>query len=234
LTAYGWYLFSTFCPVRLGALYPHPYENWSALQALAGAGTLLAVTGLSLWQASRRPWLIFGWLWFVGTLVPVIGLAQGGAQAWADRFSYWPHVGLFAAVVWGLGELAGRARVPACVSGAAGALVLGGLAALTWAQVGHWRNSVTVWERAVAVTEGNSRAHQYLSLSYRRVGRVAEAELHALEAHRLLMERLRLPKAAIDPRLGHGNGLPGAPGSEGRTGTEQGPVPTYPEAVRGP
>jgi hypothetical protein len=185
LSAYGWYLSASFWPTRLAILYPHPHENWSAAQALAGAACLLGVTALALWQAHRRAWLLVGWLWFVGMLVPVSGLAQGGTQAWADRFSYWPHVGLFIAVAWGLGELAERARVPRLLRAAAAALVLGALAALTWAQVGHWRNSVTLWERAVAVTQDNHRAHQYLSGCYREQGRLEEAERHMNEALRI-------------------------------------------------
>jgi hypothetical protein len=191
LTAYGWYLSATFWPTRLAILYPHPYENWSAARALAGVGCLLALTALAVWQARRRPWLLVGWLWFVGMLVPVIGLAQGGTQAWADRFSYWPHVGLFVAVVWGLGELAERVRVPRLARATAGALALGALAALTWAQVGHWRNSVTLWERALAVTTDNDRAHQYLADCYGKQGRREEAHAHLAAAARIQGARLR-------------------------------------------
>ena len=190
LTAYGWYLSATFWPTRLAILYPHPYRNWSAAQALAGAACLLGLTLLALWQARRRPWLPVGWLWFVGGLLPVIGLAQGGAQAWADRFSYWPHVGLFVAVSWGLGELAGRVRLPRPARAAVAAAVLGALAALTWVQVGHWRNSATVWEHALAVTEGNDRAHQFLAQAYRHEGRVEEAAEHIEAAVRI--QRVRL------------------------------------------
>jgi hypothetical protein len=192
LTAYGWYLSATFWPSGLAALYPHPYENWSAARALAGAGCLLGLTALALWQGRRRPWLLVGWLWFVGTLLPVIGLAQGGAQAWADRFSYWPHVGLFVAVAWGAAELAGRVRLPRPLAAAAGAVALAALAALTWVQVGYWRDSVTLWERAVAVTTDNDRAHQFLAISYQKAGRPEEAMSHLEAAARIQHRRLRL------------------------------------------
>jgi tetratricopeptide (TPR) repeat protein len=206
LTAYGSYLGSTFWPTELAVLYPHRYENWSGPQALAGAGCLLSITALSLWQANRRPWLMMGWLWFVGTLFPVIGLAQGGAQAWADRFSYWPHIGLFVAVVWEVGEWAQRCRVPSLVPRTVGALVLGSLAALTWAQLGHWRDSVTLWEHALAVTKENDRAHQRLASRYRKRGRLQEAEAHLHQAHRIQFQRRHGPGAmptkpanAVDP-----------------------------------
>jgi protein O-mannosyl-transferase len=189
LTAYGWYVASTFCPWRLAALYPHPYGNWSPLRALAGAGCLLAVTAFSLRQARRRPWLVVGWLWFVLALLPVIGLAQGGGQAWADRFSYWPHVGFFVAVVWEVESLADRFHAPALVRGAAWALVLGGLAALTWVQVGYWHDSITLWEHALAVTEDNDTAHEYLARYCRKQGRTDEADFHLTEAYRIKAKR---------------------------------------------
>jgi hypothetical protein len=200
LTAYGWYLTTTFWPVRLAVLYPHPYENWSGLQALVGAGCLVSLTALALWQARRRPWLLVGWLWFAGTLVPVIGLAQGGTQAWADRFIYWPHIGLFVAVVWGLGEVVQRLRIPSQLSALAAALVLAALGVLTWVQVGCWRNSVTLWEQAVAVTRDNHRAHGHLSRYYRQQGRLDRADFHLLEALRIQFKHLRFDPARLDLR----------------------------------
>jgi tetratricopeptide (TPR) repeat protein len=184
-SAYGWYLGSTVWPSRLAVLYPHPYRNWSALSAAVGAGLLLAVTALCLWQARRRPWLVTGWLWFVGSLVPVIGLAQGGAQAWADRFSYWPHIGLFLALVWGMAELAERFRTPDALSTAAGALTVGALAVATWIQVGYWRDTVTLWERALAVTQDNHAAHMNLGRYDLSRGRLDTALSHLAEAVRL-------------------------------------------------
>jgi hypothetical protein len=206
LTAYGWYVGATFCPVQLAVLYPHPYGDWSPLAALAGAGLLSSLTALALWQARRRPWLIVGWLWFVGALFPVIGLAQGGAQAWADRFSYWPHIGLFAAIVWGLGELVDRFHVPAWAPAMAAAAVLACFTVLTWCQVGYWRDSVTLWERALAVTKHNPQAHQRLSLSYRKLGRIEEADLHLKQAYRIQFARLQRHKPG--PRTEAGRTTP--------------------------
>jgi tetratricopeptide (TPR) repeat protein len=185
VTAYGWYVAHTFWPVNLAVLYPHPYEAWSVPPVVAGAATLLLITLVSLWQARRRPWLITGWLWFVGTLVPVIGLTQGGEQAWADRFTYWPHIGLFVATAWGLGELVERARIPGRVAAAAAAVVLGCLVVLTWVQVGYWRDTTTLWERALAVTEDNPRPHCNLGKYYQDRGRFDLAQRHFAEAVRI-------------------------------------------------
>jgi tetratricopeptide (TPR) repeat protein len=185
LSAYGWYLAITFWPWNLAVLYPHPYGNWSLLSALAGAGAMLALTLLGLWQARRRPWLIVGWLWFAIALLPVIGLAQSGEQVWADRFSYWPHIGLFVAVAWSLGELAERWRIPAPVCGAAAALGLGGLAVLTGFQVACWRNTAVLWEHALAVTRDNDVAHLHLGYYRLHQGRPDEAVAHFAEAVRI-------------------------------------------------
>jgi hypothetical protein len=191
LSAYGWYVASTFWPANLAALYPHPYSDWSPTQAAAGAACLLGITVLGLWQARRQPWLIAGWLWFVIAMAPMVGLAQGGAQAWADRFSYWPHIGLFAAVVWTSAALVERFRVPRGVCAAGAALLLACLAVLTWIQVGYWRDSITLWERALAVSGENERIHLYLSTSYRKAGRIAEADHHLARSNALQTERLR-------------------------------------------
>jgi tetratricopeptide (TPR) repeat protein len=184
--AYGWYLTHTFCPTGLGPWYPHPFGEWRVGPVLAGAALLAGLTLLALWQARRRPWLLVGWLWFVGALLPVIGLAQGGEQAWADRFSYWPQIGLLVAAAWALGELADRLRLPAAARAAAGALALGALAAVTWVQVGYWRDTPTLWGRALAVWEGNHRAHVNLGTYCLARGQLAEAEAHFAEAARAL------------------------------------------------
>jgi tetratricopeptide (TPR) repeat protein len=165
--------------------YPHPEGNWHVLPVLAGAAALLSASGLALWQARRRPWLLVGWLWFVTALLPVIGLAQGGKQAWADRFCYWPHVGLFVAVVWGLAGLAGRLRVPAAAAALAAGLALAALAVLTREQVGYWHDTETLWVRDLAVAEDNALAHQHLTVLYLKLGRLDRAAEQAAEAVRL-------------------------------------------------
>jgi tetratricopeptide (TPR) repeat protein len=181
-TGYGWYLAHTAWPRGLAVLYPHPKGNWHVLPVLAGVAVLLGGTLLALGQGRRRPWLLVGWLWFVGALVPVIGLAQGGTQAWADRFSYWPHVGLFVVVVWGLGELAGRLRVPAAVTAIAAALALAALAVLTREQVGYWQDTETVWAHDLAAAGDNSLAHEHLTAYYLKTGRPDRAVEQAAHA----------------------------------------------------
>jgi protein O-mannosyl-transferase len=182
VSAYGSYLVSTVYPVHLAVLYPHPRGDWKVGPVLGGSAALLVITVVSLWQARRRPWFIVGWLWFVVTLLPVIGLSQGGPQARADRFCYWPHVGLFVAVAWGLGELVENWRIPASVVGAVGALAISCLTILTWIQAGYWHDPLTLWDHALAVTRRNAEAQVHLGKYYLDQGRPADAEGHLNEA----------------------------------------------------
>jgi hypothetical protein len=157
--AYGWYLEKTVWPSGLAPFYPHPHEHWRWGPVLVGGVVLLAVTVTSLAGARRWPWLTVGWLWFLGTLVPVIGLVQVGDQARADRYSYVPHIGLFIALVWSAAAVLDRLRVPAALRAAAAGCCLVPLSVLTWVQVDYWQDAGTVWEHALAVTSGNDRAH---------------------------------------------------------------------------
>lgn len=185
VNAFGWYLASTFWPADLTVLYLHPRENWSLAGALAGGAVLMIVTGLAIWQARRRPWLIVGWLWFLGSLIPVIGLTQGGMQAWADRFSYWPHIGLFLVLVFAVAEFLARARMPAAIGWSAATIILLGLVTVTWTQVTHWQNTETLWNRALALDPENHRAHYYLGAFFQRQGQLDVSRRHAAEAVKL-------------------------------------------------
>jgi hypothetical protein len=189
LSGYGWYVSTTLWPAPLAVVYPHPRGDWSWGASLTGAAVLGALTAAAVGQARRRPWLFVGWLWFVGTLFPLIGFAQGGQQAWADRFSYWPHIGLFVALVRAASEFAAAVPGPARRAAAAGVLLA--LAAATANQVRVWHDSVTLWEHTLAVTERNAYAHERLALAYRRQGRVTEADAHLREAVRITAARRR-------------------------------------------
>ena len=185
LTAYAWYVASTFWPVNLAVMYPHPHDDWSWEGPLLGTAMILGITILAWWQAGRRPWLLVGWLWFLVSLLPVIGLTQGGEQAWADRFCYWPHIGLFVAVVWQVYDLIQRLRVPAWIFLPFASLIIIGLCMLTWTQTERWHDTVTLWEHATAVRKDNHLAHVHLGKYYMDKGRPAEAVPHFAEAVRI-------------------------------------------------
>jgi tetratricopeptide (TPR) repeat protein len=161
----GWYLEKTFWPTNLAIYYCHPGDNRPWDRALLAAIILLAVTVLALGTARRWPWLLVGWLWFLGTLVPVIGLVQVGDQARADRYTYVPHIGLFVALIWSGAALVGPLRLPIWVPAALGTTWVLLLSAATWAQVGCWHDSRALWGHAVAVTTENHRAHYCLGLT---------------------------------------------------------------------
>ena len=155
----GWYLEKTFWPTGLAIFYPHSGGAWNVAEVIRAGGALLVVSLVIVLAARRMPWLPIAWLWFLGVLVPVIGLIQSGLQARADRFVYVPHIGLFVGLVWALCWLLARLRVPATAQASLFGLLLVGLAATTAVQVGCWRSTETVWSRALAVTTDNARAH---------------------------------------------------------------------------
>ena len=178
------YLGKIVWPSGLAVLYPLSPDGTPAWEVAGAAFLLLVVTAGALWQVRRRPWLMVGWCWFLGTLVPVIGLVQVGVQAMADRYTYLPSIGVTVALVWGAAEALGawRRGLPLRVAGAVAALVLG---ILTWHQLGYWSDQVTVFEHAIAVTGPNSRAQGNLANALRFERRLDDAREHALEAVRL-------------------------------------------------
>jgi len=177
VVSYARYMRKMFWPDDLSVLYPHP-GHWPFWQVVACAVLLAVICALVGVLGRRRPYLIMGWLWFLGTMVPVIGLVQVGIQSMADRYTYVPLIGLFIMVVWGIADLADE-RLPqlwrgrALAAGAAVSLVL--CAALTIRQVHFWRNSETLFKRAVQVTRNNYLAHNNLGFYYSGKGRLAEA-----------------------------------------------------------
>lgn len=169
------YLGKLVLPVGLSVMYPYP-ERWSAA-AVAGAVALIAaLTALGLWQARRRPWILVGWLWFLGMLVPVIGLVQVGVQAMADRYTYLTTVGVLIAVLWTVRDAVAGSDARARVAVSAGAAAVAVYAFLTLLQVGVWRDSVTLFAQATSVTENNYLAHSNYGMALAGERRFAEAE----------------------------------------------------------
>ncbi|HXI14257.1 MAG TPA: tetratricopeptide repeat protein [Thermoanaerobaculia bacterium] len=167
LTGYARYIGKFFWPSNLAVVYP--LDTVGPASAVAAAILLLVVTTLVIRFARSRPYLTVGWLWFLGTLVPVIGLVQVGSQAIADRYTYIPSIGLTIAVVWLVHNMVSSRPALRTPAAAALALILGVLAIRTWTEAGHWKDSVTLFTRAIAVTERNGIAHTNLAsaLSFR-------------------------------------------------------------------
>ena len=185
LVAYVVYLHKTVWPADLAVFYPHPGTLPWVLVFLSVA-VLGLMTWAALWQSSRRPWLAVGWFWFLGTLIPVIGLVQVGNQAYADRYTYVPLIGGFIALAWGLTAWASSSLQKGVGSSLAlgAALVACGL--VTHRQLQHWENSETLFRRALAVTDKNYLAHHGLACQLAETGRRDEAQYHYEQALAIL------------------------------------------------
>jgi tetratricopeptide (TPR) repeat protein len=188
LVSYAAYIGKAFWPARLSPYYPHPGDSLPLWQAAAAFAALAAATLLAFVLVRRDERLRFlpvGWLWYLGTLVPVIGIVQVGQQAMADRYTYLPYIGLSIVVAFGVAEIGRRFSIPRAVLVAAGASSLLALAVAASAQVRVWRDSVSLFEHALKVTEGNALAHINLGIAYLNRGRLEDAERELAEAIRL-------------------------------------------------
>ena len=185
LVSYVEYLRSLFLPVNLGVFYPHPIHP-QPLLAGAAAVFLAAITGFALWSWKKRPYLLVGWLWFLGVLVPVIGLVQVGSQARADRFCYVPEIGIFLAVTWLVKE---RWPQAASVWRAIAAAVLLACALLTAQQVTYWQDGATLFEHTIAVTKNNACAYANAGLHHARAGDSTKAIAHYQASLRILPDQ---------------------------------------------
>jgi len=182
--SYVAYLGKTFWPAELSVFYP--YYGLPSLGYLFFAATLLIlITVIAILLLPRHPYLLTGWLWYLGTLVPVIGLVQVGSQAMADRYTYLPLVGVFIPAIWGAKDLLDGCRVPRPIRGfvSLGGLIV--LIVLTQIQVGYWKDTSALFGHALRITEGNFMAHQMLAEGMAKTGDSAGAEKHYREAIRI-------------------------------------------------
>ena len=180
--AYFQYINKMFWPSKLAVLYPHPLTAIPAAKAAVCILLLIALTGLFLYFAGKRKYLAAGWLWYLGTLVPVIGLVQVGSQAYADRYTYIPYIGLFIMIAWGVSELLSKMPQRKFVLGLLAAIVLTPLGLCTYRQLGHWNNTLTLFSHAVEVTSNNAIAHNNLSAAHANLGNFHKAVENAQRA----------------------------------------------------
>ena len=176
LVSYAKYLLLTFWPNDLAVYYP--FAGIPAWQIIGAAFLLIGITVFCVSQRRIRPYLMVGWLWFLGTLVPVIGIVQVGGQIMADRYFYIPSIGLLMALVFGLADIAKSWRVAPLLSAGAAAAVLLILAMLTNAQIQRWRDSFTLFEHTLAVTPPNLRIEHNLGMALGVSDRYDEAAAH--------------------------------------------------------
>jgi protein O-mannosyl-transferase len=181
LISYVIYIKQMVWPENLAAYYPYQIDmpTWQ----IVGAGALLFfITLLAFFAARRFPYLRTGWLWYLGMLVPAIGLVQVGGQAHADRYTYLPQIGLYIAIVWTVGDLTVSWRYSRQMLATMGTVVIGALMLCTWKQTYYWRNDVLLWEHAIACTSGNYTAHNNLGYALETKGQIAEATGHFQKA----------------------------------------------------
>ncbi len=174
LVVYVIYLLKTLCPWGLAVYYPHPLAR-PAWQVAGAAAILAAITLLCLRQARRRPYLIIGWFWYLGTLVPVIELVQIGSFSHADRYAYIPLVGIFVMVAWGLDELGSRGPARAGVVTAAAALAVAALGLIAFRQTAYWKDDLTLFSHDLAVAGDNAVAHDNIGAALVDRGKPKEA-----------------------------------------------------------
>lgn len=183
LISYVAYLWQAIYPVGLSFFYPFR-ENWGSGALLMSIALLTAITAWVWRDRTTRPVLLFGWLWYLGTLVPVIGLVQVGIQAMADRYTYVPLTGIFVALAWSIPD-PGNSSVRRTVTVSATVIVLATLIVIAHAYTGTWRNSRDLYLHALSVAPDNYRAHEKLAVELVKEGKLDQARLHILESMRL-------------------------------------------------
>lgn len=176
VNAYGEYMWKMVYPTGLSVFYPHPGEAVDFVRLTCSAAVIVVCTLVALWFVRSKPYLLVGWLWYLGMLAPVIGIIQVGSQGMADRYTYLPIVGLFIAITWGVHDIARRRGMPKKVLHASAAAIIAVLTIVCANQVSYWRDSETLFAHAVEVTSNNALAHNNLGTAYHAQGRHAEAE----------------------------------------------------------
>jgi tetratricopeptide (TPR) repeat protein len=184
LVSYAAYIGKMFWPAGLSVFYPYPdsLELWKASFSLA---LLTGITLFTIWQRKRRPYLLVGWLWYFGMLVPVIGIVQVGGQAMADRYMYMPIIGLFIMISWAGSDIMKRKLLKPIFAVFLVTLVLLILMETSRRQTRHWVNSITLYNHALAVTNNNETVHLNLGKALNDAGKNFEARRHYEEALRI-------------------------------------------------
>ncbi len=212
LVSYVAYAWQTFYPAGLAVFYPYPANGLPLWEVVLALLVLLAVSlAVFLWR-QKRPYLLVGWLWYLGMLLPVIGLVQIGTQARADRYTYLPQVGLCLAVVWTAGSLGAGWRHRRPVFGGVAAIVLAALGVSSFVQISYWRDSESLWRHTLDCTSGNALAQYDLGMTLLQKGQADEAMTHFQEAVEISPQHARahvslgvvlLQKGRVDEAITH-------------------------------
>ena len=179
------YIAKMIWPLDLAVFYPHPGNSLPLWKGWAAGFLLVVISALSIRIASRYPYLLVGWLWYLGTLVPVIGLVQVGEQSMADRYTYVPLIGLFIMIVWGVADMVQGWRPGLFGVKASATVLLLVITVCSWLQVSHWQNSIKLFGHTLHATTNNYLAHYSLGNALAQKGNLAEAVDHYKQALRI-------------------------------------------------
>ena len=175
LVAYVIYIRQMFWPAGLAVFYPHPENRLPVLEISLAFIVLVGITAAAFVFRKKAPYLITGWLWYLGMLVPVIGLVQVGWQGHADRYTYLPQIGLYIAITWAVTDFTRSWRFQRMALGVAALIVVGALSWRCWLQTSYWRDSETLFTHALAVTSNNDVALNNLGIIFLEKGQLDDA-----------------------------------------------------------
>jgi len=182
------YLHQMVWPLHLAVFYPHPRATLSHWLVALSLLTLLVVTAAVTRIRKSYPYLVTGWFWYLGMLVPVVGLVQVGGQAHADRYTYLPQIGIYLMISWGVADLTAGWRKRQMLLASAATLILAALMLLAWRQVGFWSSSIALWRHTLAMTTANDVAERGLGTALLKIGQLDEAIAHDRAALRIRYE----------------------------------------------
>ena len=176
------YLRQMFWPTHLAVFYPHPHDQLNIWVVLACVALIVVLTLLAIFFRQKHPYVFVGWFWYLILLAPVLGIVQAGLQARADRFTYLPHIGITMLLTWSCADLTQQWRYRRIVLISMATFAIAALTVVAYQQTTFWRNSISLWEDALAVTPDNQTAHQNLAAALWSKGRTAEANKHSRAA----------------------------------------------------
>jgi tetratricopeptide (TPR) repeat protein len=175
--SYVTYIWQMLWPTRLAMFYPHPNNRLPLVEVTVAIALLVGISLLVIYMRRTKPYLVTGWFWYLGMLVPVIGLVQVGEQAHADRYTYLPQIGLYIIIAWTVGDLLleSALRVRRALIGVIAAIAILTLGVRAFGQASYWKNSETLWNHTLAVTGENDVAHNNLGFLFLRRGELDKA-----------------------------------------------------------
>ena len=224
---YVTYLWQMIWPTRLAVFYPHPNDQLPLWQVILAITFLAVCSLLAILLRKRLPYILTGWFWYTGMLVPVIGLVQVGEQARADRYTYLPQIGLYVMIAWAVADLARSYRNHRIVLAVAAPAAIAALSVCAFVQTSYWKNSETLWTHALAVTSDNDVAHNNLGYLSLQRGELDDAISHLNTAlnirARNTASHYNLGRALIENNLAN---------TLARKGLPREAIPHYEEAVR--